>query len=97
MNLQRVLFAAALALALATTAGPGTAHAAGCLYMAHNQFGQSINGIFGRGHARRKSRACRRARRRCNRRLERALRRGAIHVSTRGAKCREISGSVQPR
>lgn len=91
MNVYCVLFAAVLAFTFAMVSGTGPAHAASCVYMAHNQFGQYIDGTHAKARAFKKSTACRRARRRCNRRLNRKIRNRTIKVSTRGAKCNRIT------
>jgi len=90
MSMYRVLVASALAFTFAMASGTGTAHAASCVYMAHNQFGQYVDGTHAKARAFKKSTACRRARRRCNRRLERKIRNRTIKVSTRGVKCGRI-------
>lgn len=90
MNMYRILFATASAFTFAMV-GTGPAHAASCVYMAHNQFGQYIDGTHAKARAFKKSTACRRARRRCNRRLERKIRNRKVKVSTRGARCHRIT------
>lgn len=90
MSMYRVLCASALAFTFAMAGGTGTAHAASCVYMAHNQFGQYIDGTHAKARAFKKSTACRRARRRCNRRLERKIRNRKANVTVRGAKCKRF-------
>jgi hypothetical protein len=82
---------ATLALVPLPIFGGGPAHAANCTVMAHNQFGDYINGTHAKVHALKRSTACKRAERRCNRRLERKIRNGNLSHSPRGAKCRIIA------
>lgn len=82
-------FAYAAVIVGSMAVGTVPAHAANCTYMAHNQFGEYINGTHAKARALKRSTACRRAERRCNRRLRRAIRNGP-NVTPRGSACREI-------